>query len=65
MKALFIIVVYLLNAKTGEVEQQLVSQTPMTLEQCSQTLVERGPVAVREGLAVFAVCEKVKADVSL
>jgi hypothetical protein len=61
MKALYVIVVYLLNATTGEPEQEYRSAMPMTLEECSRTLTDRGPVPVKDGLATFAVCSKLEA----
>ena len=65
MKALYVIVVYLLNATTGEPEQEYRSATPMTLEDCSRALMERGPVPVKDGLATYAVCSKLEAKVRL
>lgn len=65
MKALYTIIVYLINATTGDLEQEYASSQPMTLEQCSQTLINRGPVLAKDGLAQFAVCRKIEAKVSL
>lgn len=66
MSKLFVIIVYLLNAKTGDPEQQYVSSQPMQLEQCEQALIERGPVPVKDGQATFMVCHKVGVeDVSI
>lgn len=55
---LYVIVLYLINATTGELEHTLVSDEPLTLEQCNKVLIERGPVPVVDGLAQFAVCQK-------
>jgi hypothetical protein len=54
----YVIIVYLLNANTGDVEQTYVSSKPMTAEACLTALSERGPVPVKDGLAQFAVCQK-------
>lgn len=63
--SLYVIVIYLLNATTGEPEQQFVSRKPLTLEQCSQALMDRGPVPVKDGLATYTVCQKLQGNVSL
>lgn len=64
MKALYVIVVLLLNATTGEVEDEQVSNVPMSLEDCTKTLVERGPVPVTDGVAIVAGCRKLEAKVT-
>jgi hypothetical protein len=65
LKTLYTIIVYLINASTGDLEREYASSVPMTLEQCSQTLINRGPVLAKDGQAQFAVCRKVEAKVSL
>lgn len=65
MKTLYVIVIYLLNSTTGDLEQELRSSTPLTLEQCNRVLIERGPVPVKDGLAQMAVCQKLKGEVRL
>jgi hypothetical protein len=65
MKTLYVIVVYLLNSTTGDLEHELRSSTPLTLEQCNQALIDRGPVPAKDGLAQMAVCQKLKGDVKL
>ena len=63
--SLYVIVIYLLNATTGEPQEQYVSRTPMTLEACSKALMDRGPVPVKDGLATYSVCQKISGGVSL
>jgi hypothetical protein len=58
VKALYTIVVYLINATTGDLEREIVSSKPLTLEQCNLALIERGPVPVKDGQATFMVCRK-------
>lgn len=60
MKAIYQIIVFLLNATTGELEQEYASSQPMTLEACDRALIERGPVPVKDNQAQFAVCRKVE-----
>jgi hypothetical protein len=57
---LYVVVVYLISAVNGELQQELVSSKPMTAEACMEALSDRGPVPVRDGLAQFAVCKKVE-----
>ena len=57
---LYTIIVYLISATTGDLEQEYASSQPMTLEQCSQTLILRGPVLVKDGHAQVSVCRKVE-----
>jgi len=57
---LYVIVIYLLNATTGDVERTYVSSKPMTVEVCLAALSERGPVPVKDEQAQFAVCKKVE-----
>lgn len=57
---IYVIIVYLLNATTGDVEQTYVSSKPMTAEACLAALSERGPTSVKDGLAQFAICKKVE-----
>ena len=64
MKAFYVIVIYLLNSTTGDLEQELRSSTPLTLEQCNQALIDRGPVPAKDGLAQVAVCQKLTGKVS-
>jgi hypothetical protein len=61
---LYVIVIYLLNATTGDVEQTYVSSKPMTAQVCMEALSDRGPVPVKDGLAQFAVCKKVEGETS-
>lgn len=63
MSPLYTVVVYLLNAVTGDVEQELISPEPMTLESCLEALTDRGPVPVQDGLAQFVVCKQVEDEV--
>jgi hypothetical protein len=65
MNSLYVIVVYLLNASNGELESEYVSSKPLTLEVCARSLIERGPVPVKDGQAQFAVCRKLEAKVTL
>ena len=60
---IWFIVVYLLNATTGEPEQEYRSQVPLTIEQCAQSLIDRGPVPVKDGQATVTVCKKITAEV--
>jgi len=65
MKAFYVIVIYLLNSTTGDLEQELRSSAPLTLEECNQVLIDRGPVPVKAGQAQMAVCQKLKGEVRL
>jgi hypothetical protein len=62
---IYVIVVLLINATTGESEGEYVSGKPMLLEDCAKTLIERGPVSVKDNQAQVTVCRKVKAGVSI
>lgn len=59
MKALYTIIVYLINATTGDLEHEYASSQPMTLEACDLALIERGPVPVKDNQATVMVCRKV------
>lgn len=63
--SLYVIIVFLINATTGEVESEYASATPLTLKQCNQVLIERGPVPVRDNQAQVAVCRKIEAKVAI
>lgn len=60
MKALYSIIVFMLNATTGEPEQEYASSQLLTIEECNQALIERGPVPVKDNQAQYAVCRKVE-----
>jgi hypothetical protein len=64
MNSLYVIVVYLLNASNGELESEYVSSEPVTLEVCAQSLIDRGPVPVKDGQAQFAFCRKLDVKVT-
>lgn len=61
----WLIVVWLINAATGEPEREYVSSKPLTLEECNRALIERGPVPVKDNQAQYAFCQKVGKTVSL
>jgi hypothetical protein len=61
----WVIVIWFLNATTGEPESQYVASKPMSIEECNLALIERGPVPVRDNKAQFAYCQKVGKTVSL
>lgn len=57
MNALYFIVIFFINANTGEFDHREVSKEPMTLELCTKALIERGPVKTNSfGLAQVGVC---------
>lgn len=64
MSHLYVVVVYLLNAVNGDIEEQYVSSKPMTAEACLQALSDRGGVPVKDGLAQYAVCKQLEDEVS-
>jgi hypothetical protein len=62
---LYVIVVLLINATTGEPEGEYSASKPMLLEDCAKALIDRGPVPVKDNTAQVTVCRKLKADVSI
>jgi hypothetical protein len=62
---LYVIVIWILNATTGEPERQYVSSKPLSIQECAQTLIDRGPVPVKDNQATFMFCQKVGKTVSL
>lgn len=63
MKSLFVVVLWLINATTGEVEQEQVASQPMTLEKCNET-IEGKIVKAEDNQAVFLFCRKAEGKVS-
>lgn len=55
---LYVIVIYFISATTGEYQGELKSEKPMTLQECTKTLIERGPVNVVDGVAQVGACTK-------
>jgi hypothetical protein len=59
MNALYFIVVFFINAQTGEIVDRKVEEKPMPIMECVQKLTDRGPVKVVDGLAQASVCMRV------
>lgn len=55
---LYAIVIYLISATTGDLQQEYQSSKPMLLADCHAALIARGPVPVKDGMAQFAVCKR-------
>lgn len=60
MNALYFIVILFISNTTGELDHREVSTKPVTLRECTQALLDRGPVKVVDGMAQVGVC--VRAD---
>jgi len=55
--------IIVISAINGDVIDEQIGSTPMTLEDCNRTLIEKGPIPVHDGKAIFAVCRKVESKV--
>lgn len=58
MNALYVIVIFFINATSGEYLFEIKGNKPMTLEECTKTLMERGPQAAVDNVAQVGVCMK-------
>lgn len=58
MNTLYVIVIMFINSATGEYMFEVQGAKPMTLEECTKTLVERGPVSAKDETAQFGVCKR-------
>ena len=64
VKVLYTIWIYIISATNGDLIDEYGGGKAMTLEQCSQALIDKGPIPAQDGKAVFAVCKKLEGRVS-
>lgn len=63
VNVLYTMWIIVISSINGEVIDQQAGSTPMSLEQCSRTLIEKGPIPAHDGQAIFAVCRKAEGKV--
>ena len=62
-KFLYTMWIIVISAVNGDVLDEEAGSKPMTLEECNRMLIEKGPIPVHDGKAIFAVCRKAEGKV--